>query len=149
MFAAKGKKKEIPLEGRETFTFLARGFEFKGTLTFEGTVRIDGRVAGEIRSSGTIILGEHAVIEGDVSAGTVVSGGKITGNVMATEKVHFLRTAVLRGDVIAPLVQMDEGVSFHGTCESEGRVKKKSPEEARETATQAPKVRVSHRGEAL
>ena len=149
MFAAKGKKKEIPLEGRETFTFLARGFEFKGTLTFEGTVRIDGRVAGEIRSSGTIILGEHAVVEGDVSAGTIVSGGKITGNVMATGKVHFLQTAVLRGDVIAPLVQMDEGVSFHGTCESEGRVKKKNPEEAREAATQAPKVRVSHRGEAL
>ncbi|MEK7222285.1 MAG: polymer-forming cytoskeletal protein [Nitrospirota bacterium] len=149
MFEAKGKKKEIPPEGKETFTFLARGFEFKGTLTFDGTVRIDGSVAGEIRSSGTIILGEHAVIEGDVSAGTIVSGGKITGNVLATGKVHLLPTAVLRGDVMAPLVQMDEGVSFHGTCESEGRVKKKASEEAREAATQAPKVRISHRGEAL
>ena len=149
MFEAKGKKKEIPPEGKETFTFLARGFEFKGTLTFEGTVRIDGSVAGEIRSSGTIILGEHAAIEGDVSAGTIIIGGKITGNVMATGKVHLLPTAVLRGDVMAPLVQMDEGVSFHGNCESEGRVKKKAAEEAREAATQAPKVRVSHRGEAL
>ena len=149
MFEAKGKKKEIPSEGKETFTFLARGFEFKGTLTFEGTVRIDGSVAGEIRSNGTIILGEHAVIEGDVSAGTIISGGKITGNVMATEKVHFLPTAVLRGDVIAPLVQMDEGVSFHGTCESEGRARKNGAEEVREAATQAPKVRIAHRGEAL
>lgn len=149
MFAAKGKKKEVPPEGKETFTFLARGFEFKGTLTFEGTVRIDGSVAGEIRSNGTIILGEYAVVEGDVSAGTIVSGGKITGNVMATEKVHFLPTAVLRGDVVAPLVQMDEGVSFHGTCESEGRAKKKSPEEVREAPSQTPKVRISHRGEAL
>jgi cytoskeletal protein CcmA (bactofilin family) len=149
MFEAKGKKKEITPEGKETFTFLARGFEFKGTLIFDGTVRIDGSVAGEIRSNGTIILGEHAVVEGDVSAGTIVSGGKITGNVVATEKVHFLPTAVLRGDVMAPLVQMDEGVSFHGTCESEGRVKKKNAEEARESSAQAPKVRVTHRGEAL
>ena len=149
MFDSKSRKKEIPPEGKETFTFLARGFEFKGTLTFDGTVRIDGSVAGEIRSNGTIILGEHAVVEGDVSAGTIVSGGKITGNVVATEKVHFLPTAVLRGDVMAPLVQMDEGVSFHGTCEAEGRVKKKAVEEAREAATQAPKVRVTHRGEAL
>lgn len=149
MFETKGKKKEIPPEGKEPFTFLARGFEFKGTLTFEGTVRIDGSVAGEIRSSGTIILGEHAAIEGDVSAGTIIIGGKITGNVMATGKVHLLPTAVLRGDVMAPLVQMDEGVSFHGNCESEGRVKKKASEEAREAATQVPKVRVSHRGEAL
>ena len=149
MFETKGKKKEIPPEGKEPFTFLARGFEFKGTLIFEGTVRIDGSVAGEIRSSGTIILGEHAAIEGDVSAGTIVSGGKITGNVLATGKVHLLPTAVLRGDVMAPLVQMDEGVSFHGNCESEGRVKKKGSDEAREATTQAPKVRVSHRGEAL
>ena len=149
MFDAKGRKKEIAPEGKETLTFLARGFEFKGTLTFDGTVRIDGSVAGEIRSNGTIILGEHAVVEGDVSAGTIVSGGKITGNVMATGKVHFLPTAVLRGDVMAPLVQMDEGVSFHGTCESEGRAKKKNAEEARESSVQTPKVRVSHRGEAL
>ena len=149
MFAAKGKRKEVPLEGKETFTFLARGFEFKGTLTFEGTVRIDGSVAGEIRSNGTIILGEHAAVEGDISAGMIVSGGKITGNVMATEKVHLLPTAVLRGDVMAPLVQMDEGVRFHGTCEAEGRVKKKSLEEVRDPSAPVPKVRISHRGEAL
>jgi len=149
MFEAKGTKNEIPPEGKETFTFLARGFEFKGVLTFDGTVRIDGSVAGEIRSNGTIILGEHAVVEGDVSAGTIVSGGKITGNVMATGKAHFLQTAVLRGDVIAPLVQMDEGVSFHGMCEAEGRVKKKHAEEARDSSVHAPKVRVAHRGEAL
>lgn len=149
MFGSDGKKKEIPQAGQETFTFLARGFEFKGILTFEGTVRIDGTVAGEIRSNGTIILGEHAVVEGDVSAGTIVNGGTVTGNVMATERVHLLPTAVLRGGVMAPIVQMEEGVRFHGTCESEGRVKKKAPEEVREAPTQAPKMRGSPRGEAL
>jgi cytoskeletal protein CcmA (bactofilin family) len=149
VFGSDGKKKEVPQAGRETFTFLARGFEFKGILTFEGTVRIDGTVAGEIRSNGTIILGEHAVVEGDVSAGTIVSGGTVTGNVMATERVHLLPTAVMRGDVMAPLVKVEEGVRFHGTCESEGRAREKGSEEAREAATQAPKVRVSHRGESF
>jgi cytoskeletal protein CcmA (bactofilin family) len=146
MFGTQGNKREAALEGKETFTFLARGFEFKGTLTFEGTVRIDGTVTGEIRSNGAIILGEHAVIEGDVSAGTIVSSGKITGNVLATERVHFLATAVLRGDVMAPLVQMEAGVCFHGTCAVEGgRVRKKGPEEVREAPSQAPKVRIAER----
>ncbi len=149
MFGSDGKKKEIPPAGQETFTFLARGFEFKGILTFEGTVRIDGTVSGEIRSNGAIILGEHAVVEGDVSAGTIVSSGTVTGNVMATERVHLLPTAVMRGDVIAPLVQVEEGVCFRGTCESEGRAKEKGLEAAREVAPQAPKVRVSQRGEAF
>src|SRR5207247_8849613 len=88
MFGSTSKHKELAMAGEETFTFLARGFEFKGTLTFEGTVRIDGMVSGAIYSKGTVILGEHAVLEGDVSAGTMVSSGRINGNVTATERVQ-------------------------------------------------------------
>jgi cytoskeletal protein CcmA (bactofilin family) len=143
MFGSNGKKTELPLGGNETRTFLARGFEFKGSLSFEGTVRIDGTVEGEIRSSGTVILGEHAFIAGDVSAGTVVCGGRVTGNVMATERVQLLPSAVLHGDVIAPLVQIEEGVRFHGSCKAEGRAKRKSIEEPHEAAPPAVRHRVS------
>ncbi|HEV8243678.1 MAG TPA: polymer-forming cytoskeletal protein [Nitrospirales bacterium] len=143
MFGSNGKKTELPLGGRETLTFLARGFEFKGSLTFEGTVRIDGTVEGEIRSSGTVILGEHAIIEGDVRAETVVSGGRVKGNVVARERVHLLPSAVVHGDVIAPLVQIEEGVRFHGSCEAEGRAKRKGAEELREAPPAAVRHRVS------
>src|SRR5438093_1091138 len=83
MFESTSKHKELAMAREETFTFLARGFEFKGILTFEGTVRIDGMVSGAIYSKGTVILGEHAVIEGNISAGTIVSGGTVNGNVAA------------------------------------------------------------------
>ena len=147
MFGSNSRKKELPLGGKEALIFLARGFEFKGSLTFEGTVRIDGTVGGEIRSNGTVILGEHAVIEGDVSAGTVVSGGRVKGNVMATEKVHLLASAVLHGDVVAPIVQVEEGVRFHGRCEVEGRAKGKSAEDPREASLPAVRHQVSYQGE--
>jgi len=143
MFGSNGKKAELPLGGKEALTFLARGFEFKGSLTFEGTVRIDGTVEGEIHSSGTVILGKHAVIEGDVRAETVVSGGRVKGNVMATERVHLLPSAVVHGDVIAPLVQIEEGVRFHGSCEAEGRAKRKRTEEPREASPPAVRHRAS------
>ena len=143
MFGSNGKKTELPLGGREALTFLARGFEFKGSLTFEGTVRIDGTVKGEIRSSGTVILGKHAIIEGDVRAETVVSGGRVKGNVMARERVHLLPSAVVHGDVIAPLVQIEEGVRFHGSCEAEGRAKRKGVEELRDASPSAVRHRVS------
>ena len=136
MFEAKDKKKEIPPEGKETFTFLARGFEFKGTLTFEGTVRIDGSVAGEIRSSGTIILGEHAIIEGDVSADVVISGGRVTGNIIAKEKVQLLSTGIVLGTIKTPLLSVEEGVRFMGNCEAVGRGEVRTLEGARETVQQ-------------
>src|SRR2546426_9578685 len=96
MFGSTSKHKEFELAGEETFTFLARGFEFKGTLTFEGTVRIDGMVSGAIYSKGTVILGEHAVIEGDIIAGTIVSGGTVNGNLTANQRGRLLPPAVLK-----------------------------------------------------
>ena len=149
MFGSTSKHKELAMAGEETFTFLARGFEFKGTLTFEGTVRIDGMVSGAIYSKGTVILGEHAFIEGDINAGTIVSSGTINGNVTAAERVHLLPSATLNGDLNAPLLKVEEGVQLHGNCEAEGGTKSKNVQEPREAAPHAAKGSVSQRGEAL
>src|SRR2546428_13182624 len=97
MFGSTSKHKELARAGEETFTFLARGFEFKGTLTFEGTVRIDGMVSGAIYSKGTVILGEHAVIEGDISAGTIVSGGGVHRSFTVAQPGAIPPAALLHG----------------------------------------------------
>ncbi len=47
-------------EGDENFTFLGRGVDFKGVINFDGTVRIDGRLEGEVHTKGTLVIGEHA-----------------------------------------------------------------------------------------
>lgn len=148
MVNASAKTHENLPEGQDPATFLARGVEFQGTLTFDDTVRIDGSVAGAIHACGTVIFGEHAVVEGDVSAGTIVSGGTIMGNVRATQKVHLLQTAVLRGTVVAPLVRIDEGASVHGTCEANGRIENQNPDGRCAGAPAALTIRLAHRGEA-
>ena len=51
-------------EREENFTFLGRGVDFKGVIRFDGTVRIDGQLEGEIHAKGTLIIGEHAAIKG-------------------------------------------------------------------------------------
>jgi cytoskeletal protein CcmA (bactofilin family) len=120
MFGWSDRKKN-PLDSvEENLTFLARGFEFKGTLHFDGPVRLDGVVTGEIHTKSTLILGEHALVAGDVAAGTIVSSGTINGNVTATEKVHLAATAALLGSVRTPLLHVEEGVRFQGDCEATG-----------------------------
>jgi cytoskeletal protein CcmA (bactofilin family) len=138
VFGRSDGKKEAKRLAEETFTFLARGFEFKGILTFDGMVRIDGTVSGEIHTKGTVILGEHAVIEGDVIAGTIVSSGKINGNVTATEKVRLLSPAVLLGTIKAPLLSVEEGARFHGACEADGKGAERLHEEPRAPSPPAP-----------
>lgn len=116
MWEFNGKKK-LNLEGEENFTFLGRGVDFKGVVNFDGTVRIDGRLDGEIHTKGTLIVGEHAVIKGIITAGTLISGGKIRGNVTALEKVQLLKPGILVGDVHTPSISIEDGAHFHGACD--------------------------------
>jgi cytoskeletal protein CcmA (bactofilin family) len=104
-------------QSEEIVAFLGKGTEFKGMITYDGTIRIDGKVEGEIITQGTLIVGESAVIQAEISAGSIVCGGKITGNVVAHQKVHLLSKAVLSGSVTTPNLIIDEGVSFNGRCE--------------------------------
>jgi cytoskeletal protein CcmA (bactofilin family) len=111
------EKKKSGLGEDENFTFLGRGVEFKGVATFDGTVRIDGHFEGEIHAKSTLVLGEHAMIKGLITAGTLVCGGKVHGNITGTDKVQLLKTAVLVGDVRTPLFSMEEGAHFQGLCD--------------------------------
>ena len=110
-------KKTTGGEDDENFTFLGRGVDFKGVVNFEGTVRIDGRLDGEIHTKGTLIVGEHAVIKGIVTTGTLISGGKIKANITATDKVQILKPGIVVGDVRTPSFTMEEGAHFHGLCD--------------------------------
>src|SRR3989475_13081558 len=146
MWSKREKGNVYTMNGDEPFTFLGQGVEFKGIIHFEGTIRIDGRLEGEIHSKGTLMVGEHAVIEGDIIAGTIVSGGTINGNLTATERVQLLPSAVLNGDLKTPFLKVEEGVQLHGNCEAEGRAKSRAVEEPRKAAPHAAKVPVSQRG---
>ncbi|WP_447975051.1 bactofilin family protein [Nitrospira sp. Kam-Ns4a] len=106
-----------PEGDQDVIAFVGKGVEFKGTITYNGTVRIDGFLDGEIHTEGILLVGEEAVITAKVSAGTVVSKGKITGDIMAKEKVKLLAPAVLNGSVKTPVLSMEEGVLFNGSCE--------------------------------
>ena len=108
--------------------FLGKGAEFKGIISYEGTVRIDGRVEGEIITKGTLVVGESAVIHAEISAGTVVSGGRITGNVTASERVQLLAPTILTGAVKTPLLIIEEGVRFNGSCEMGDQARLEEPQ---------------------
>ncbi|WP_447978256.1 bactofilin family protein [Candidatus Nitrospira bockiana] len=134
--AAKPAATEAAAGTGEIIAFVGKGVEFKGALNYEGTVRIDGRVDGEIHTSGVLIVGEEAVITAKIHAGTVVSKGKITGDVVAKERVKLMAPAVLNGSVQAPVFSIEEGVLFDGTCEMTGEEVRQLPREQVRTVSQ-------------
>jgi len=97
--------------------FVGKGVEFKGTITYSGTVRIDGRLDGEIHTDGVLLIGEEATIEAKITAGTIVCKGKITGDVIAKDSVKLRAPAIMNGSVKTPVLSMEDGVLFNGALE--------------------------------
>lgn len=106
-----------PETGEEVSAFVGRGVDFKGTITYNGTVRIDGSLEGEIHTDGILLVGEEAVIAAKVTAGTIVCKGKITGEMHAREKIKLLCPAVVSGGVKTPMLSIEDGVLLNGTLE--------------------------------
>ena len=98
----------------QVVTFLGKGTEFEGKLTFDGTIRIDGSFKGEIFSNGNLIVGEKGMIEADMHVGYIVISGEIYGNITADQKVEIRAPGRVFGDIQAPTVVIDEGVIFEG-----------------------------------
>jgi len=94
---------------------LGKGSEFDGKLTFEGTVRIDGKFTGEIFSEDTLIIGEGARIKAEIS----VLYGEIVGNVKAAGMVEMHAPARLIGNIETPSMLIETGVTFEGACKME------------------------------
>jgi cytoskeletal protein CcmA (bactofilin family) len=129
---------EATPQAEDVIAFVGKGVEFKGTITYNGTVRIDGILDGEIHTEGTLLIGEEAVLTAKVSAGTVISKGKITGDITAKEKVRLLSPAILNGSVKAPTLSMEEGVLFNGSIEMARAEVREFAREAAARAVNAP-----------
>lgn len=120
--------------------FVGKGVEFKGTISYNGTVRIDGFLDGEIHTEGVLLVGEEAVITAKVTAGTIVCKGKITGDVVAKEKVKLRAPAIVSGGIKTPMLSIEEGVLFNGTLEMSQAIREVSRD------VPVPSVGVSNQG---
>jgi len=116
------KKQEKPLNEEkpkapvEVLTFLGVGTEFRGKIIFQGTLRIDGLVEGEIEGNDMLILGENGMVKGVCKVGKAVISGKFKGDLFADEKVILKNNADVEGKIVTPSIMIEEGALFNGTC---------------------------------
>jgi len=95
---------------------LSRGVSIKGSVKFLNELLIDGEVEGTIYSTGTLTLGEHAHIRGEIRTKSVKVRGMVDGNVFATERCELQAGCTVRGDIEAPRLTVDENSTFLGSA---------------------------------
>jgi cytoskeletal protein CcmA (bactofilin family) len=113
----KKDKKRIAADPGTISTLLGLDTEIEGTLQFKDTIRVDGKIRGQLVSEkGTVIVGEKATLDADVNVGVAIIRGTINGRVEARERIEVYAPAKVSGDISAPTVTIDSGVVFNGNC---------------------------------
>lgn len=104
--------------GKETSftTVIGPDAVFKGELSFDKGVRVDGRVEGKITTKGSLAISQAGKLQADVIAGGIIVEGEVKGNVTASDKVELRQSARLTGDIKAAKLIVTEGASFTGHC---------------------------------
>ena len=109
------KKEESPIKA-----YLGSDALFKGTMSFEGTVRIDGKFEGRVNTNDTLVVGETGDIEADIEAGTVICRGKMRGTIVASKKIEMHPSSKIVGDVQTPALSIELGAILDGNCNMTG-----------------------------
>lgn len=103
-------------ESKELNTIIGKESVVNGKLSIQNSVRIEGKVKGEISSTGTVTIGAKGEVEGDIMSVNTIVGGRVKGSIKATEKIILEANSILVGDLQAARLTIDEGAMFEGKC---------------------------------
>jgi cytoskeletal protein CcmA (bactofilin family) len=114
-----GGHHETPAEDSEAsrIPVLGKTLLFRGELTAEEDVILQGRVEGSIRHARNLIIGIDGSVLGDVYASHLTVEGLVEGDLHCTEAVIVRASAQVRGNIFAPRVGIMEGATFNGRVE--------------------------------
>ncbi|MCS7231480.1 MAG: polymer-forming cytoskeletal protein [Elusimicrobiota bacterium] len=101
---------------KEIETIIGEGTVFQGSIKSKGSVRVDGKLEGNIIEAVQVIVGSKGYVQGDITAQSVIIGGKVNGNVTATESIELQPGAQLLGDIHTSTLSIGEGAIFEGHC---------------------------------
>ena len=113
---------KLSASGKSINTIIGRGSISEGRFEIETGVRVDGVLKGELKSSGTLIVGESGVIEADVRVREALVSGRVIGDLVAEEKVHLQAHATFIGKVQTKLLVVEEGAVFKAECDAGGEI---------------------------
>jgi cytoskeletal protein CcmA (bactofilin family) len=100
--------------GDVSHSIITAEVEIKGTIKSSGSVRLDGKLEGDLVCVGDAFIGKAATIKGTISANSVSIEGTINGTINAKDKIEMKATAHIMGDIKSRRLAVEDGVTFIG-----------------------------------
>ncbi|MDR2562511.1 MAG: polymer-forming cytoskeletal protein [Prevotellaceae bacterium] len=136
MLSSKNTSRESDMSGN--FNKISQGTEITGTVNASTDFRMDGHLDGNINCKGKIVVGDKAVIKGDINTKNIDVHGKVIGSITVSEVLCLKSTSIIEGKLFARKFVVELGAQFNGTCQmsekipevafdSNGKTKKNEP----------------------
>src|ERR1700754_290561 len=103
-----------PVRSSSAPSIISADLVVTGTLTSSGDIQIDGKVEGNVNTTG-LVIGDKALIQGDVTAEEVTVRGRVKGSIRA-RKVLLASTCHVEGDILHEAFAVETGAFFEGNC---------------------------------
>jgi cytoskeletal protein CcmA (bactofilin family) len=94
------------------------GCDAQGSMSFAGTVAMNGKFRGELLSADTLYLGLEGEVEAEVRVTVGFISGQIKGNIAGRERIELSRSARIFGNIVTPILVLEEGAVFDGQCKT-------------------------------
>jgi len=102
-------------EGNQEFpTIIGPDASFKGELSFEKGLRLQGKFEGKINTGGRLHIAKEAKMQADVEASAIIVEGDVRGNLTASDRIELKQSARYEGDLSTAKLVVDEGAVFSG-----------------------------------
>ena len=98
-------------------TVIGAGITIEGEITSDEDVVVHGTVRGKLTAKESVTIEHGAVIEADVSGGTLIVAGSITGNITSSDRVDLQTGAKVVGNVKAARITIADGAQFKGNVD--------------------------------
>jgi cytoskeletal protein CcmA (bactofilin family) len=98
-------------------TLISSGTIFKGDVTSNNDLRIDGTIRGNVSSSSKIVVGPSGCVEGNIEGANADITGKVVGNISVKELLQLREESKVDGNIIATKLQIDPTATFNGKCQ--------------------------------
>ena len=102
---------------------LSEGTQITVDLHASNDIRVDVSIKGKINTTGRLIIGQMAKVEGEVTSPSVDILGTMEGTIVSTGSVSLRAKAVFTGTIKAAYIAIESGAIFNGECHIERDVK--------------------------
>ncbi len=130
MFQKKEKNSAVSQPTDAFDTLIGEGNLMEGNLTSPQSLRIDGKIIGDIKTEGTLYIGETGEVEGSIIAAKVILSGSVRGNIESFETLRITAKGKLMGNATIKTLIIDENGIFEGSSKMHQEKEKKSEETA-------------------